>query len=144
VLQNNILISQRGEAISVDANTRDILADYNLCQPKSDRQGPHGLSGDPRFVAPEHGVFWLRDDSPAIGKGAGQFAPAIDFWGRPRSPDEAVDLGAFAFERSLLGTKVRADWDHGWAYHRHGNKIGLPDLWALPQSEPSAGEHSPK
>jgi hypothetical protein len=144
VLQNNILISQRGEAISVDANTRDILADYNLCQPKSDRQGPHGLSGDPQFVAPEHGVFWLRDDSPAVGRGAGQYAPATDFWGRRRSPDQAVDLGAFAFERSLLGTQVRADWDHGWAYHRHGNKIGLPDLWALPQSEASGAEHSPK
>jgi copper-binding protein NosD len=143
VLENNILIAPRGEAITVDANTRDLLADYNLCQPKSAYQGPHGLSEDPRFVDPEHGLFWLRENSPAIGKGAGQYAPATDFWGRARPREQAVDLGAFAFERSLLGTKVRADWDHGWAYFRHGTKIGLPDLWELPQAKTSGLDHSP-
>lgn len=134
---NNILIAERGEAFSFDERTQGVHVDYNLCVPKSARQGPHGLSGDPRFVDATRGVFWLRADSPAIGKAFPQHAPATDFWGRPCPQDRAPDVGALAFEPLLTGEEVRADWDHGWAYHRHGTKAGLPDPWVLPVAVPA-------
>lgn len=133
---NNILVAEGGEVLSLNEATGDLLADYNLCVPKSARQGPHGLTGDPMFLDPTKGVFWLREGSPAIGKGSPQHAPATDFWGRPRRPDTAPDLGAFAFEPVLTREQVRAGWDHGWPYHRHGEKAGLPDPWMLPSSGP--------
>ncbi len=129
IVANNILIAERGEAFSFDERTKDVEVDYNLCVPASTRQGPYGLTGDPRFVDAAKGVFWLRADSPAIGKASSQHAPATDFWGRRRPQDRAPDVGALAFEPLLTGEEVRADWDHGWAYHRHGTKAGLPDPW---------------
>ncbi|OHB77156.1 MAG: hypothetical protein A2Z25_15455 [Planctomycetes bacterium RBG_16_55_9] len=134
---NNILVSEAGEVLYLNEATKDILADYNLCVPKSKYQGPHGLTGDPGFIDATKGVFWLRQGSPAIGKGSPQHAPATDFWGRPRRPDKAPDLGAFAFEPALTREQVRAGWDNGWAYHRHGNKTGLPDPWTIPSSTPT-------
>ena len=132
---NNILIAERGEAFSFDERTRDVEVDYNLCVPRSALQGPHGLTGDPRFVDATKGVFWLRADSPAIGRASPQYAPTTDFWGRPHPQDRTPDVGAFAFEPLLTGGEVRADWDHGWAYHRHGTKAGLPDPWVLPAGQ---------
>jgi parallel beta-helix repeat protein len=136
VVVNNILVADGGETFSFDESTQNILADYNFCVPKSAHQGPHGLTGDPGFVDPVKGVFWLQEGSPAIGKGSQKYAPMTDFWGRPRPKDKIPDLGAFAFEPLLIQEKVRATWDNGWAYHRHGNNIGLPDPWVLPSSRP--------
>jgi len=133
VVMNNILAADEGEVLSFDESTQNVLADYNFCVPKSEHQGPHGLTGDPMFVDPVKGVFWLRKGSPPIGRGSSQYAPNTDFWGRPRPQGKAPDLGAFAFEPLLIQEKVRATWDNGWAYHRHGNNIGLPDPWALPE-----------
>ena len=90
-----------------------------------------------RYVG--RGVLWLRADSPAIGKGSPQHAPATDFWGRPRPRDKAPDLGAFPFEPALARPEFRAGWDSGWPYHRHGNKVGLPDPWMLPPAGPAQG-----
>jgi len=144
VVANNILIAEGGEAFSFGEGTQNVLVDYNLCVSKSARQGPHGLTGDPLFVDQARGVFWLRQDSPAIGKGSSQYAPTTDFWGRPRPQDKAPDLGAFTFEPVLTGEQVRAAWDHGWAYHRHGNKVGLPDPWVLPAAEPDSSRRRPE
>jgi len=135
VVVNNILVAEGEEVFSFDNGTRNVSVNNNLCVPKSARQGPHGLTGNPRFVDPTKGVFWLREGSPAIGKGSWQYAPTRDFWGRERSRNKAPDLGAFAFEPILTKEQVRAGWDHGWAYHRHGNKVGLPDPWVLPSSK---------
>jgi hypothetical protein len=107
--------------------------------PNFGTDGGGNIDADPRFVDPARGVYWLRADSPAIGKGSSQYAPATDFWGRPRPKDKAPDLGAFPFEPILTGKQVRADWNAGWPYHRHGNKAGLPDPWALPSAEPAKG-----
>ena len=153
VVVNNILVAERGdEAFSFDNGTTNVLLDYNLTVPSVAADvrrrtffGPHNLTGDPRFVDPTRGVYWLRADSPAIGKGSAQYAPPTDFWGRSRpqnrlagaqhsalrTQDSTIDLGAFVFEPILTGKQVRADWDSGWPYHRHGSKAGLPDLWAL-------------
>ena len=134
VVVNNILVAGGADVFSFGEGTQNVLVDYNLCVPNSARQGPHGLTGDPKFVDPAKGVFWLREGSPAIGKGSAQYAPAMDFWGRARPKDKIADLGAFAFEPVLTQEKVRAGWDNGWAYHRHGNKVGLPDPWVLPDA----------
>lgn len=136
VVANNILVTDGAEVFSFDEDTQNILADYNFCVPKSAHQGPHGLTGDPLFVDPKRGVFWLREGSPAIAKGTPDYAPATDFWGRPRPKDKAPDMGAFTFDPVLTHEQVRAGWDNGWAYHRHGNNIGLPDPWVLPSSRP--------
>lgn len=132
---NNILVSDGQDVFSFDENTQNILMDYNLCTPKSDRQGPHGLTGNPGFVDPGKGVFWLRQDSPAIGKGSVQYAPAADFWSRPHKKDKSPDIGCFEFRPALAEEQIRADWDYGWAYHRHGNNVGLPDPWLLLPAE---------
>jgi len=128
VVANNIFVGGE-EVFSFNSKTQNVLVDYNLCQPRSERQGQHGIAGDPGFVDAGKGVFWLREDSPAIGKGALQYAPAIDFWGRLRSKDLPPDVGAFSFVPHLAAKQTRANWDYGWAYHRHSGM--LPDFWSL-------------
>lgn len=128
VVANNILVGNT-EVFWFDDDTQNVLIDYNLCHPGSERQGPHGLAGDPGFVDPGKGVFWLRENSPAIGRGASDHAHDTDFWGRYRSKDQPPDLGAFPFVPFLMTDQVRANWDHGWAYHRHSGM--LPDFWSL-------------
>jgi len=71
-------------AISLDEDTVGTIADYNLCVPASSHQGSHGLSAEPGFIAPRTFCYWLREDSIARGKGAADFAPKTDFWGRKR------------------------------------------------------------
>jgi parallel beta-helix repeat protein len=136
VVANNIFIADRGEAVSIDNRTSEVLFDHNFVAPGSHAQGKHGLTGDPRFVDSSRGVFWLRANSPAIGKGSVEHASARDFWGRSRPKDRKPDLGAFPYVPELEKAEVRADWDHGWAYHRHGQKTNvLPDLWNLPETD---------
>jgi len=140
VVVNNILVVDRSvkdrEALDFDEGTKNVQADYNLCAPQSKRDGPHGITGDPKFVDPTHGVFWLKPDSPAIGKGASGHAPATDFWGRPLPKNRAPDLGAFAFVPFLATKQARARWYFNWAY-RYAPQEGrdAPDLWALPTPE---------
>ena len=128
VVVNNILVGDR-EVFLFDDDTQNVLVDYNLCHPSSERQGEHGIAGDPGFVDGGKGVFWLRENSPAIGSGALQHAPVIDFWGRSRPKDRSPDIGAFPFVSYLAAEQSRADWDYGWAYHRHSGM--LPDFWSL-------------
>ena len=130
VVVNNILVA-KGEVFSFNNATRNVLVDYNLCRPKSDRQGPHGIASDPMFVDAGKGVFWLQEGSPAIGIGSSQYAPAKDFWGRSRPKDQPQNLGAFPFVSVLATEGVREHWDYGWAYHRHGSGGMMPDFWSL-------------
>ena len=125
---NNILVGDE-EVFFFNSRTQNVLVDYNLCHPGSERQGEHGIAGDPRFVDSGKGVFWLKEDSPAIGKGTLNYAPDMDFWGRPRSKNSPPDLGAFPFVSFLAAEQVRTNWDYGWAYHRHSGM--LPDFWSL-------------
>lgn len=97
VVFNNILIADRGEAVSSDDRTSEVLFDNNPVAPGSHAQGKHGLTGDPRFVDSSRGVFWLRANSPAIGKGSAEHAPEHDFWSRPRPKDRKPDLGALPY-----------------------------------------------
>ena len=89
-------------------------------------------------ISNEDNADWLKKDSPAIGKGSPEHAPLTDFWGRPAPKDKAPDLGAFAFEPSLLESEARAGWYLGWTYgFAPIRNAELPDLWTLPRaSEP--------
>ena len=109
-----------------------MLADYNLRVPKSERQAPHDCTGDPMFIDPGKGLFWLRTESPAHGKGSPDQTPDTDFWGRPRPRSQASDLGALPFVPELAKPAARARFEGGWTYYRHGSGGTLPDFWALP------------
>ncbi len=133
VIANNILTAT-SEPLVFDGKTRDVRADCNLFLPRSEHQGAGGLSGDPLFVDPARGAYWLRPGSPARGKGTRRFAPAEDFWGRPRPAGGPVDLGCFPFVASLAEPRARAAWHLGYAY-RFTPSAGqdMPDLWMLPR-----------
>ena len=131
IIANNILVSEsEDDVLSLTEGTTNTLADYNLCLPKSARQGPHGVTGNPMFVDAGKGLFWLRAESPARRQGSPEHAPATDFWGRPRAKGQPPDLGAMPFASELLRPEVRGRFEYNWAYYRHGGT--LPDLWALP------------
>jgi parallel beta-helix repeat protein len=130
LVANNILVADH------DPIGKGWRADYNLCWPtRSNNDGPHGISADPGFLAAGMGVYWLKKDSPAIGKGSMEYALPTDFWGRPRPKGQPPDLGAFTYEPSLLEPQTRAAWHCGWGY---GRVPGL-GLFALPQPQPDQG-----
>jgi hypothetical protein len=92
---------------------------------------------EPGFLAAGQGVYWLKKDSPAIGKGSPEHALPLDFWGRPRPWDRPPDLGAFAYDLGLLEPDARVNWHFGWAYgYAPGKELQPPDLWALPPVVP--------
>jgi hypothetical protein len=134
VVANNILVSESEEVLSLNEGTTNVLVDYNLCLPKTAHIGPHGVTGDPMFVDAGKGLFWLRAESPARGKGSSTHAPPTDFWGRPRAKDQPVDLGAMQFISELANAEARQRFEFGWAYYRHGSGGTVPDLWLLPGS----------
>ncbi|MHB1036383.1 MAG: right-handed parallel beta-helix repeat-containing protein [Pirellulales bacterium] len=140
---NNILVTT-GEALACSADTKNVAADYNLRRPEPSPREPHGATGDPRFFKPGYGVFWLRPDSPAIGKGSPDYAPAVDFWGRPSPRGKAPDLGAFAFVPALARDDARIGWQ-GWPYRfAPQGEMELLDPWALPSSEPTSASSEPR
>src|SRR5262245_19715660 len=135
LVANNILVGRGGEALFLDQQTRNVSADYNLCVPKSERQGAHGVTDDPMFVEAARGLFGLRAESPARGKGNPEHAPATDFWGRPRARGQPPDLGAMPFVLELASPQARKRFEGSWAYYRHGSGGTIPDLWVLPAKQ---------
>ncbi|MBI2929916.1 MAG: right-handed parallel beta-helix repeat-containing protein [Verrucomicrobia bacterium] len=136
VVANNILVARDDEALALGEQTQNTLVDYNLCLPKSDRNDSHGVTGDPMFVDANKGLFWLRPESPARGKGSLEHAPDTDFWGRARPKDRPPDLGALPFVPELARPEARQRFENGWAYFRHGSGGTMPDFWTLTSSEP--------
>jgi pectate disaccharide-lyase len=136
LVANNILVGGQEDPIILNENTRNVLVEYNLCMPKSSRQGTNGITGNPMFVDAVKGLFWLRAESPARGKGSSAQAPETDFWGRPRPKHQPVDLGAMPFIPELAKAEARQRFEFGWAYYRHGSGGTIPDLWVLPSGTP--------
>jgi hypothetical protein len=140
VIANNILTTPEMDPLLLDHGTDQVLADYNLCLPKSSHAEAHGISADPLFVDARHGAYWLRGDSPAIGKGTPEHALLADFWSRPASKDKTPDLGAFAYVPFLAEAKSRATWLNNWGYGYHPKRMAqVPDFWQLP-GEGAGGE----
>jgi parallel beta-helix repeat protein len=135
----NNIIAGPGALLSYDESTKNVRVDYNLTErtlepAAAHRLGPSNITGDPRFVDADRGVYWLRPDSPAIGKGAPQHAPERDFWGRPLRKGQPVDLGCFVFVPSLAAPEMRSQWHHQWAYRfAPSGRQDVPDLWAPPR-----------
>lgn len=120
-------------AVSHYQQSGELVADHNLCAPSDPSQGPHGLTGDPGFVDPDHGVYWLREDSLARGKGSLTHALEQDFWGRATDRTRPPDLGCFAFVAALISPEARQGWYYQWPYEFYPNReMGLPDLWQAP------------
>jgi hypothetical protein len=129
VIANNILCSRYDPIILRDP-VGEITLGPNLCEPASANQGPEGITGDPKFIDTVRGVYWLREDSPARGKGSAQYLLATDFWGRP--PDATVPpaLGCFPYVEALTKPQAREKWYWEWPYEfYHSQEMGVPDLW---------------
>jgi hypothetical protein len=88
VAKNNIFAGRR--AIAGRTTSPQSECDYNLLSTGEPGDEPHGILAKPDFVDPAAGLFALRENSPAIGKGTAiaNFAPGQD--GR-------VDMGAIPF-----------------------------------------------
>ena len=136
LVANNILVAGEDEPIFLDEHTRNVRVEYNLCTPKSAHQATNGITANPMFVDASKGLFWLRADSPARGRGWPGHAPTSDFWGRPRAQDRPPDLGAMPFIPELAEPEARQRFEFGWAYYRHGSGGTIPDLWLLPARTP--------
>lgn len=132
ILVGNILIA-RYKALNNYKPVGPVVADYNLCVPADPgTQGPHGLSSDPGFLLPGKGVYWLKADSPARGKGSDQFAPAEDFWGRAVNKADPIDLGCCRFVPGMAEFMARVGYEQ-WVYEYYPNRaMGMPDLWRSP------------
>jgi len=147
IIANNIIVDNTGwqfdttEPIhNLDGGRPDrkkVMIDYNLCLPAFSDAGPHGISADPLFLDPQKGTFYLKQDSPAIAKGSGEYGPNRDFFNRIIPEDKNPDLGCFPFEPSLLLPKAREQWYYQWPFFCRGKNITMPDLWMPPEtSEP--------
>ncbi len=136
VVGNNILVGG-ADPIGL-SNCKKLSIDYNLCWPKSQHDGPHGIAAEPRLFSTTQGLFWLTKASPAIGKGSPAYALTTDFWGRATVKGKAPDLGAFAFVPALLEPQARAGWYRDWAYGYlpKNNATPMIDLWVLPKEVP--------
>ncbi len=140
LIANNIIVDntnwrfEKTEPIqSLGGNLRDSTIDYNLCYPPFTKVGPHGLSADPLFLDAAKGTFYLKEDSPAIGRGSAEYAPERDFFNRPLPKDKAPDLGCFPYEPSLLLPDARQDWYRQWPFlFRVRPDDTLPDFWHPP------------
>lgn len=124
VVANNICVGNKSGQIMGDdpaVTTVNTVLTNNL------------TDGDPLFVDPDKGVYWLQPGSPAIGAGSNVFAPPTDFWGLP-IPAGPIDLGAFAYHPMLTDPALRASWPDGYAFRRRRDTPGMemPDLWISP------------
>jgi hypothetical protein len=141
VVANNIFVGPG--AIQPDSQTKGLIVDYNLCSPACTGQA-HGVVADPMFVYATRGAYYLQASSPAIGTGSKDYAPATDFWGRPRNQDDSVDLGAFRFLLYLTTSASRTSWYSGYAYrYSPGGSSEMPDLWIDPDPNAAAAVPAP-
>lgn len=87
VALNNIFAGRR--AITGRSSSPQSWCDYNLLVHGQPNEEPHGIVADPGFIDPALGLFGLREDSPARGKGL--------FLENFSSRNEELDLGAIPY-----------------------------------------------
>lgn len=142
IIVNNIIVNNTGWIFekagpiqNLDGKVfkeNDVLIDFNLCIPPLSQAGLHGESADPLFLDAQKGVFYLKNGSPAIGKGSNKYVPERDFFNRKRPAERVVDLGCFPYEPSLLLPEARKSWYYQWPFLFKGHSETMPDLWELP------------
>jgi hypothetical protein len=91
---NSVGVTGSSKSIDSTYGNRSVLYDYNVYFGTTNipAKGPHDIVANPRFAAPGLN-FGLLPGSPALHTGTDDFAPAVDFFGRPRVPGR-VDRGA--------------------------------------------------
>lgn len=117
---NNIVLVRDGAPLVLTNGSRNVRQEGNF------------TSGDPKFVDPAHGVYWLKAASPAIGSGAAGFAPRLDFWGRAVPKDRPADAGAFVYEPNLRAPWAPSRWPYAFGWTPGDERGGPPDFWAAP------------
>jgi parallel beta-helix repeat protein len=110
-----------------------LIIKNNLFKPFDEKLGDSNFTGNPLFLDEKKGLFYIKQNSPVIGKGSVQYAPKKDFFGKFRNVGTSVDLGCYSYDPILLTPKVTEDLYLGWAYHSLGNEI--PDLWKFPDEK---------
>lgn len=131
IVANNIIICGSSDYPAVLGFQRrdinDVTVTNNLLKPLTGGFDSSNFTADPMFLNPAQGLFFLKQDSPAIAKGSPQYAPGKDFFGQDRKTDSPVDLGCYTYNSALLTPQATRQLYLGWAFHSLGNEI--PDLW---------------
>jgi hypothetical protein len=92
---NSIGVAAKSKQVDSGYGDTNVLYDYNVYfgTTQIPVRGPHDIVGNPRFVAPRSENFALERRSPALHSGTNTLAPAVDFFGNPRTPG-SIDRGA--------------------------------------------------
>lgn len=128
IVVNNLVVAPENP-LALAEGTTEVEAHHNLLL-----TAPHSSrlpgAADPGFVNVRRSDYWLREGSPAVGKGDPAYALETDFWGRPAARGRAPDLGAFAFDPFLASEEAHRAWKAGWPY-AYG-AAPAPDFWSFP------------
>jgi parallel beta-helix repeat protein len=124
IVANNLVVAPQ-DPLQLIVNTTDVDAHNNLLLTANRAAELQGRANDPGFVNPGKSNYYLKANSPAIGKGDPKYAS--DFWGRPVSNKKATDIGAFAYDPLL--TTQSDGWEYGWPYKFYET---VPDFWTFP------------
>ncbi len=113
VIRNNVVSQNRSFQIVLDSGAprAEVAVDHNLIDGfrgyDGEVQGEYAAAGDPLFANRLAHDFHLLAGSPAIDRGSGEGAPALDFDGRVRPAGASVDIGAYEFSSASLGRAIR-------------------------------------
>lgn len=109
---NNVVINLSGKGA---VSTNGAALDHNVWTGKISpptTPGQHDVNGDAHLANPAQGDFTPVHPSPAIGNGAAALAPAVDFFGKPRSASR-IDRGAIQVSGPGMGDAVLAANPYG-------------------------------
>jgi parallel beta-helix repeat protein len=97
-IQNNIFANDKS-IFQLMNNPKNLLIDYNLYSGPSQSYGSHDLQGNPRFINPYKGIYWIDEKSAAIGHGNPDIAPVNDLMGWERPKNNSPDIGAYQYRK---------------------------------------------
>ena len=138
IVANNIIICGSSALPAVlsffgGRDINDVTVTNNLLNPLTENFKSSNFTGDPIFLNPVQGIFFLKEGSPTIGKGSLQYAPDKDLFGQNRKVKSSIDLGCYSYNSALLTPQAIKQLYGGWAFHTLDNQI--PDLWNFPVKE---------
>jgi hypothetical protein len=114
VIRNNIIKGRQGINLKDGGMTEnDFILDHNLFDCSSNTFGTNYITGDPKWINPFTGNYYLQSNSPAIDAGINIGTISNDFDGNPRPQGKTVDIGAFEYN---------SDSDNDSEYNNPPNK----------------------